>query len=400
MVPNRYEQPGMMLTTLLEKGQCDVWEGDTEFDMESTGISDERLVNHIREDTCSVISDGSTMFDCFEKENKTVINSDGNGPPSSSSLADDVATFQAERCLEWLMGMGKPPESGEPKSEKAQLPAKFKTKTLPGTVDPLGKHLNGEDHTQSLNAQNDWSEQATHFLQLCFVEVATWADSFFWARDFGQLVLKHASESLMVLNAVFACATVTSGEIEKSLFSYDYATEHLSEASRETVRNSAKCAVASIVLSIYETKRGEYEQSLRRIGNSRAFMQECQWNAESTGFGLACFWLNIEIEVNNCLATNRQTVWSPDELGMVPLSVDKNEHTEQIWAQSTLCVLAEVVNFRAGATRSENAGPQHEQTWAGLCLQWRKCATLHNFWLMAKTSIGCVETTYTSLDAW
>ncbi|SCO54229.1 uncharacterized protein FFNC_15409 [Fusarium fujikuroi] len=345
MVPNHYEQPGMMLTTPLEKGQCNVWEGDTEFEMESSGISDERPVNHIGEDTCSGISDGSTMFDCFEKENKTLINSDGNGPPSSSSPAED-------------------------------------------------------DHTQSPNAQNDWSEQATHYLQLCVIEAATWADSFFWARDFDQLVLKHASESLMVLNAVFACATVTSGEIEKSLFSYDYATEHLSEASRETVRNSAKCAVGSIVLSIYETKRGEYEQSLRRIGNSRAFMQDCQWNAESTGFELACFWLNIEIEVNNCLATNRQTVWSPDELDMVPLSVDKNEHTEQIWAQSTLCVLAKVVNFRAAATRSENAGPQHEQTWAGLSLQWHKCMTLHSFWLMERTSLGCVDTTYTSLDAW
>lgn len=194
----------------------------------------------------------------------------------------------------------------------------------------------------------------------------------------------------MLLNALLACGVKHTSlaapeNHDKALFYYNTATTQLLRSLQNPDRNTAECATTAIVLNVYEIMCEKPAQRMSHIAGSRALVRECGWDARSTGIGLACFWLNIGIEVLNCLATNWQTTWSPDEWGMSLGSRNNNQddedEDEQTWVHRALYIIAKVANFRATASRSDEISSQNEQMWVRNRLsQWHELRNLCDGW--------------------
>ncbi|KAM0336286.1 hypothetical protein ACHAPQ_004284 [Fusarium lateritium] len=224
------------------------------------------------------------------------------------------------------------------------------------------------------------SADQVRYMQVFVEDVAVWMDSFNKDKYFARSIPFHALRSTMLLNALLACGAkhaslVTPENHEQALFYYNTATTQLLRSLQNPDRDTAECATTAIVLNVYEIMSEKPTQRMNHIAGSRALVRECGWDAESTGIGLACFWLNIGTEVLNCLATNWQTTWNPDEWGMNSAThnndLDDEVTDEQTWVYRALYIVAKVTNFRANATKSNDMSPSDEQSWIGNRLsQW------------------------------
>ncbi|RBR24447.1 uncharacterized protein FIESC28_02738 [Fusarium coffeatum] len=234
------------------------------------------------------------------------------------------------------------------------------------------------------------SAEEVHYMQVFVDDVAIWMDSFNRDKYFARSIPHHALRSTMLFNALLACgvkhASLMSQENhDKALFYYNTATTQLLRSLQNPDRNTAECATTAIVLNVYEIMSEKPAHRMSHIAGSRALVRECGWNAKSNGIGLACFWLNIGIEVLNCLAANWQTTWSPDEWGVDFPEPDNHQHNEygdeQTWVHRALYIVAKVTNFRATAGQFDDTSPQAERNWVGNRLsQWHELKRLCDGW--------------------
>ncbi|KAM0499726.1 hypothetical protein ACHAP8_005334 [Fusarium lateritium] len=270
--------------------------------------------------------------------------------------------------------------------------------TSPRNERSLHEHAHKDDHMHHPAVRNIelighdilTSAEEVRYMQVFVDDVAIWMDSFNRDKYFARSIPHHALRSTMLFNALLACgvkhASLMSQENhDKALFYYNTATTQLLRSLQNPDRNTAECATTAIVLNVYEIMSEKPAHRMSHIAGSRALVRECGWDAKSNGIGSACFWLNIGIEVLNCLAANWQTTWSPDEWGIDFPDSDDHHHNqdgdEQTWVHRALYVVAKVTNFRATAGQFDNMSPQAEQNWVGNRLsQWYELKKLCDGW--------------------
>ncbi|RBR08376.1 hypothetical protein FVER53590_10380 [Fusarium verticillioides] len=323
-------------------------------------------------------TDTGIKLELNENEPGTLSDASHIATPSSSTKA--VVTPRAEVFPEQLMAMRNRPLAQQTSTEEVENLVIPQLDTPPRIQRPLVEQAFEDDHVQPSATQSNepvgrnilTSAEEIHYMQVFVEEVAVWMDSFNREKHFTRSIPYHALRSTMLLNALLACGVKHTSlsapeNHEKALFYYNTATTQLLRSLQNPDRNTAECATTAIVLNVYEIMCEKPAQRMSHIAGSRALVRECGWDARSTGIGLACFWLNIGIEVLNCLATNWQTTWSPDEWGM-NLGYRNNNHDdededEQTWVHRALFIIAKVANFRATASRPDDISPHNEQMW-------------------------------------
>ncbi|KLO99046.1 regulatory protein for the arginine catabolic pathway [Fusarium fujikuroi] len=341
-------------------------------------------------------TDTGIKLELNENEHGTLSDASHIATPSSSTKA--VVTPRAEVFPEQLMAMRNRPLARQTLSEEAENLIIPQLDTPPRIERPLVEQAFEDDHMQPSATQSNesvgrnilTSAEEIHYMQVFVEEVAVWMDSFNREKHFTRSIPYHALRSTMLLNALLACGVkhtslAAPDNHEKALFYYNTATTQLLRSLQNPDRNTAECATTAIVLNVYEIMCEKPAQRMSHIAGSRALVRECGWDARSTGIGLACFWLNIGIEVLNCLATNWQTTWSPDEWGMSLGSRSNNQddedEDEQVWVHRALYIIAKVANFRATASRPDDISPHNEQTWVRNRLsQWYELRNLCEGW--------------------
>lgn len=341
-------------------------------------------------------TDTGIKLEINENEHRTLSDASHIATPSSSTKA--VVTPRAEVFPEQLMAMRNRPLAQQTLSEEAENLVIPQLDTPPRIERPLVEQAFEDDHVQPSATQSNesvgrnilTSAEEIHYMQVFVEEVAVWMDSFNREKHFTRSIPYHALRSTMLLNALLACGVkhtslAAPDNHEKALFYYNTATTQLLRSLQNPDRNTAECATTAIVLNVYEIMCEKPAQRMSHIAGSRALVRECGWDARSTGIGLACFWLNIGIEVLNCLATNWQTTWSPDEWGMNLGSRSNNQddedEDEQVWVHRALYIIAKVANFRATASRPDDISPHNEQTWVRNRLsQWHELRNLCEGW--------------------
>ncbi|KAF4966561.1 hypothetical protein FSARC_5803 [Fusarium sarcochroum] len=331
-------------------------------------------------------------------ENNQGIASDVSNIATPASSTHSVATPRAEVFPEQLIAMRNRPLSRQAEvDEMADLAIpQFDTPTR--VERPPAEQALGGSRTQQLASQTNesmgrdilTSAEEVYFMQVFVDEVAVWMDSFNKDKHFTRSIPYHALRSTMLLNALLACGVkhtslTTPENHDKALFYYNTATTQLLRSLQNPDRSTAECATTAIVLNVYEIMSEKPAQRMSHIAGSRALVRECGWNAKSTGVGLACFWLNIGIEVLNCLAANWQTTWSPDEWGIDFASRGSNQDNEtgdeQVWVYRALYIVAKVANFRATTTKPDDLNGRDEQIWVGNRLsQWHDLKRLCDGW--------------------
>ncbi|KAF5025939.1 hypothetical protein F66182_1974 [Fusarium sp. NRRL 66182] len=340
-----------------------------------------------------------------EGEIKLELNESGQGIVSDvsniatpASSTHSVVTPRAEVFPEQLMAMRNRPASRQATVEDMADLAMPHFGTSPRIERPPADQMFGDSHLRQLASQTIepmgrdilTSAEEISYMQVFVEEVAVWMDSFNKDKHFTRSIPYHALRSTMLLNALLACGVkhtslITTENHDKALFYYNTATTQLLRSLQNPDRNTAECATTAIVLNVYEIMSEKPAQRMSHIAGSRALVRECGWNAKSTGIGLACFWLNIGIEVLNCLAANWQTTWSPDEWGMDFASrandQDAQARDEQNWVYRALYIVAKAANYRATTAKPDDMSPRDEQIWIGNRLsQWHELKRLCDSW--------------------
>lgn len=200
------------------------------------------------------------------------------------------------------------------------------------------------------------SAEEIHYMQVFVEQVGVWMDSFDPMRHFSQITPYHALKSPMLLNACLACGVKHQAGTSQALTSkasayYQTASTSLLRTLSNPDRNMAECATATVLLNVYESMSDIPATHMDHIAGARAQIRECGWTAASGGIGSACFWLNIEMEVMNCLAMNWPTTWSPDHWDVDFRICDEEDVAsigkEEIWVQKIFYIMARIANFRA-----------------------------------------------------
>lgn len=211
-----------------------------------------------------------------------------------------------------------------------------------------------------------------YYMRVFVEDVGIWMDCFDEGRHFSSLVPHQALRSPMLLNALLACGAkqttlLSRDKDDKALCYYNTATTQLLRSLQNPDRNMSECAVAAVILNVYEIMSEEPTQRMNHIAGARALVRECGWDAKSTGIGAACFWLNIGMEVMDCLKTQWKTTWDPEhwnlEVGPHGQMSQSDIGHEERWVHQMLYLLAKIANFRASVSGSgsDYESPHHEQ---------------------------------------
>lgn len=201
----------------------------------------------------------------------------------------------------------------------------------------------------------------------------------------------------MLLQAVMACAArhlsrvnASYGE-EQALHFHDTAYKELLHSLQDPTRDSALCATTAVILSVYEAMCSGsvvFMYGMDHIAGARALIKECHWDAKTPGLGGACFWLNVGMELLDCLHSKWITSWDPDLWG-----VDMNMHQarpsiagkEEMWAHRMVYICAKVANFRSSSlqfqaderlSQEPELGHQYQEwcIYNEWCNQWAQLA--------------------------
>lgn len=191
----------------------------------------------------------------------------------------------------------------------------------------------------------------------------------------------------MLLNAFLACgarhlALVNQKYSEdKALHYYDTATRFLLESLQNPNRNTVICATTAVILNVYEIMCERALQRMNHIAGARALIKECGWNAQSTGIGAACFWLNVGMELLSCLHFNWQVAWNPDDWGIdMDFSRETESGREEIWTYRIVYIVAKVANFRASIPRPDQAPQNEQQNIQNRYNQWQRLKQTADSW--------------------
>ncbi|CAJ0550606.1 Ff.00g105360.m01.CDS01 [Fusarium sp. VM40] len=373
---------------------------DVDTSIERHQFSPQRTLSYSRGNTTPIASeisnlpqDGVIKLELNENSHGAMCDISNIATPASSKQSG--MTPRVEGFPEQLMAMRNRPLSQQAAAENVADLEVPQFDTPPQIEKAIIEQLEDDQHSASqshVSMGRDilTSADQVHYMQVFVEDVAVWMDSFNKDKYFARSIPYHALKSTMLLNALLACGArhasiATPENHEQALFYYNTATTQLLRSLQNPDRNTAECATTAIVLNVYEIMSEKPPQRMNHIAGSRALVRECGWDAESTGIGLACFWLNIGIEVLNCLATNWQTTWNPDEWGMNFATHNNGQDAEitdeQTWVYRALYIVAKVTNFRASATKSDDMNPSDEQSWIGNRLsQWYELKRLSDSW--------------------
>ena len=191
----------------------------------------------------------------------------------------------------------------------------------------------------------------------------------------------------MLLNAFLACGArhlilvnPAYGE-DKALHYYDSATRILLRQLQNPYRDTVICATAAVILNVYEIMCERALQRMNHIAGARALIKECGWNAQSTGVGAACFWLNVGLELLSCLHFNWQVAWNPDDWGLdMDFSRPTGPGREEIWTHRIMWILAKVSNFRASTTTRSSDPPQDHMRIHSRYEEWKRLKDWCDAW--------------------
>lgn len=188
----------------------------------------------------------------------------------------------------------------------------------------------------------------------------------------------------MLLNAFLACgarhlALVNPAYKEdKALHYYDTATRLLLNALQDLEnRDMEICATTAVILNVYEIMSERATKRMNHIAGARALIQNCRWDARSTGVGGACFWLNVSMELLSCLHFNWTLGWDPDKWAL-DMSLERDpglSGNEEKWAHKMVYILAKIANFRANVQPLDSYEMQRRryEEWKNLhnlCIAW------------------------------
>ncbi|KAK6531506.1 hypothetical protein TWF281_008307 [Arthrobotrys megalospora] len=200
--------------------------------------------------------------------------------------------------------------------------------------------------------------EETLFMQVFVEEVGIWMDTLDPLKHFSRLLPFHSLGEPMLLNALLACGAkhlslVNSAYKEdRALHYYDFSTRLLLDALQNPDRDTVICAVTAVVLNVYEIMSERALQRMNHIAGARALIKECGWTALDTGFGGACFWINVTMELLSCLHFNWPIAWKPDDWGVnMDFTQDCEPGHEELWAYRMVYLLAKVADFRATIPR-------------------------------------------------
>ena len=238
------------------------------------------------------------------------------------------------------------------------------------------------------------TQEEVLYMQVFVEEVALWMDSMDPDKHFSRLLPFQALRQPMLKYAILACGvrhlTLVNSAYpeEKALYHYNNATQLLLKSLQNPERDSLLCAATATILNVYEVMSERALQRMNHIAGARALIKECKWNARSTGIGVACFWLNVGLELFSCLHFNWGIAWDPDDWGidmtMVP---QQNGGNEEEWCHKILYILAKITNFRSSIPRFQEQSVHAEQMrlhnrtqlWISLrsaCEKWNDCIPL------------------------
>lgn len=106
-----------------------------------------------------------------------------------------------------------------------------------------------------------------------------------------------------------------------------------------------------MVLNVYEVMMDKFVYWMSYVVGVRVFIKECGWNVILFGIGFVCFWLNVGMEVLDCLVINLLMIWSLSEWGVdMEFGVEGDEYddgmgVEEIWVYRIFCIVVDIVNF-------------------------------------------------------
>ncbi|PLN86005.1 hypothetical protein BDW42DRAFT_159851 [Aspergillus taichungensis] len=227
------------------------------------------------------------------------------------------------------------------------------------TLDPFRsasqKAINAVDHTCLQNPEE------ILLLQAFIEEVGPWMDSMNAVNYFSHILPYYALEEPMLLQTIMACAARHLSRVdssygeEQALHFHDTVYKDLLGSLQDPTRDSALCATTAVILSVYEAMFSGskmFMYGMDHIAGARALIKECHWDAKTQGLGGACFWLNVGMELLDCLHSKWIMSWDPDLWG-----VDMNMHqarpsiagNEEMWAHRMVYLCAKVSNLRSSS---------------------------------------------------
>jgi hypothetical protein len=300
-----------------------------------------------------------------------------------------------------------------PHEFRSALPAnsnhQFGTPT--GLMTPSSENTTGERDYLS-------TEEEIHFMQVFIDEVSIWMDALNKDKHFANTVPYLALKLPMLLNALLACGArhltlIGQHSGEKAEYYYNLATTQLfSEQARE--RSPSESALTAVVLTAYNVMTDRPSDRMGHIASTRALIKDCGWNAASTGLGVACFWVNVGMEVLSCISFGWQTAWDPDQWGLdlefatlgaasrsgsrsvagsddiwsgrvegLPVANDNLETAdeEELYLHRIFYIMAKVANFRANTPQFQEPSPHDEQVrLQNRFAEWRRLQNMCNAW--------------------
>lgn len=235
----------------------------------------------------------------------------------------------------------------------------------------------------------------TFYLQVFVEEVGNWMDSMDPDKHFSRLLPFQALRQPMLKHALLACGVRHLTLInpayadEHAVKYYNMATQALLTTLQNPDRDTVLCATTATVLNVYEVMSEKALQRMNHIAGARALIKECRWDANASGIGAACFWLNVGLEMFSCLHFNWGVAWDPDtwgiDMNMSPQPIGGNEEE---WTHKILWILAKITNFRSSVPRFKEQTPHAEQM---------RSATRNQLWMNLRSFCekwdGCVPPT-------
>lgn len=194
----------------------------------------------------------------------------------------------------------------------------------------------------------------------------------------------------MLLKAFLACgarhlslANPSFGE-QKTIHYYEAATQDLLHSMQDPNRDSVLCAIAAVILGMYEVMAPQAIPKTTHLQGSRALIHECGWTAKTPGLGGACFWMSVGTELLSSLHHNWSLSWNPDSWG-VDMDMDQMHlfgKGEDLWLHRIIYICAKITNLRAAVHQLQSLGDVKTQT-ARLnetLQEWSHCNTLCEQW--------------------
>lgn len=127
--------------------------------------------------------------------------------------------------------------------------------------------------------------------------------------------------------------------------------------TRTKQQRELRALIATINI-VYEMMSGT--DLMEHITIARTFIQECRWNALSSGLARACFWFNVGMDALSSVMYNTSVAWDPDQWGYDPgdseLSALKQIPTPDAWVHKLLYILAKTVTHCATKPRARLPG--------------------------------------------